>query len=50
MRTYHEISIAPGAAGLLGAGAALPAGAADQKVIVKAPVAAAPVVVCSHLN
>jgi hypothetical protein len=49
MRTLLGISIAACIAGTIMAGAVLPAGAADQRTTVKAPVAV-PVVVCSNLN
>jgi hypothetical protein len=47
MKIFYGTSIALGVAGAIVASAVLPAGAADQAPIVKAPV---PVVACSNLN
>ena len=49
MRIFHGTSMALCAAGAILASALLPAGAADQKVVLKAP-AVVPVVTCSNLN
>jgi hypothetical protein len=50
MTTFHRISVALCACGIIIAGAVSPAAAAEQAPVVKAPVAAAPAVVCSNWN
>jgi hypothetical protein len=47
MKIFHGISIALGTLGMIVASAVLPAAAADQAPIVKAPV---PAIVCTNLN
>lgn len=50
MKLFYGAAIALCAAATVIASATLPAAAADQGAIVKAPAAAAPAVVCTNLN